>query len=1157
MSFFSNWFNRNKELKQQISASSIKDSQVYQAGRDINIYQFPEEMLSKLIEMASKGSTIDVPHLIESSNNLILNTDAANELYGKLMENTIMEIKSFFEDGKIGISEKMITELMSIPGFDEVQVEYKIQLFYYMGLICLEKGDKEGVNRLLEQIEEMESKNKFFYFLKSRLALNSGEFILFFEEIEGLRAINHDSNDILVRMMNYELIRGDTVTIINSLTELDVVKPEFENNPDALFYLGAAYLNENKFIDAKKHLINSDILKSTRYKKFLIVLTEIIPILRRPGIIYLLSEQEKVKLKDCLEKLLNISDYFEEKSLPIKAEFWSYALNVKLLLSPSDVIADFEKFSVELRENEGIQLMLAEAYSVIGVENRANEIYQALYLKDKNPQLLIKILNKLYEQKEYSRVIDYVNGIEDSQFDDDGNIIGIYLTSYSKLNNFDITMSKFEESRERFPNALLLYTSAAFIAFDHNNIDLAKSLMIKAISLVSEDNDPVRFYISKNCESIGLIEEAIQVLEPYKQYSFKASEMLVKLLLLYEEPSKDEKAEQIVDELIRTGNANQNILHAKAEIALRREDINEALDPLIASHRILPTIYAAHNIVAVKLQLQQKEGFNEYITYLKNSNSPKGVMLAAVALDYLNYRGTAEELAYSALVSLGQEFDETLYMQYIMFYMQRGSRARSDEVIIDFEKVERDTVVELINNAGEHKFVCINSELNLLTREGLLAFGCEHYTHTSFVAIQLLHRTLNDVVELNKIEYFIESITNKRIYAFRYCLNKFTELRPDSDVIKAIKFNPDDPITSLLPFLNTGKANHDFLLAQYNFENSIGLPVSALCEKNYSKYPAVILTLFGKSEQVYYAGEVNDFDINKYPVVLSISSIIVLKTLNLLDKITNIEELFVTESLYIAIRSIYEDFIENEINISGTMHITNEGMPLYLPFTDEQKQERIKYWREILLLLEKVNKISVLADSTKRELNTDPIMSEFEIDTIVASQQLGGLVICDDLFVRKISNTLVGEGITRSSVVLLASICDENEMINAIYYLSKVNYLFCFNAELLCKLIDKLMSRTYLIGPGTKHEKLVQIIINVLAQPLLFKEYLPILRDVIYHLYDKRYNENINLIIHEMIKEIKNASRRFGINQSLVLTFLLSPAGLDLIKANYIRNIFR
>jgi hypothetical protein len=1155
MSFFSKWFKGNKDIKQQITANSIQDSHVYQAGGDINVYHFPEEMLSKLVEIASKSTSIDAPHIIEPSNNLNLSTEAANELYGKLMENTISEIKSLYEDGRIENSGKMIEELMSTSGFDEIQNDYKIQLFYYKGLICLERGDKEGTQHYLSRIEEVESENKFFFILKSRIALNDDNSVVFFEAIDGLRKINHDSNDILVRIMNYELTQGHTETVISSLTELGVVKADFDNNPDALYYLGAAYLNENKFFDARKNLLSSDTLKPSRYKKFLIILSEIIPLLRRPGIIYLLSDDDKNKLRDCLEKLLSISDYFEEKSLEVKAEFWSYVLNIKLLLNPSEIIVDVEKFTKELREHERIQLMLAEAYSLVGVENRANDIYQALYNQDKNPRLLLKVLNKYYEQKEYHRITDFVNSLEEREFDEDGDIAAIYLLAFSKQNGFELAMVKFEELRQAFPNSIMLNTNASFVAFEHENNELAKTLIEKAISLISEDNDPVRFFIAKNCESIGLIEQAIKVLEPFKQYSVKASEMLVKLLLISEEPTRDEQAEQIVDELIQTGNASQNILHAKAEIALRRENISEALDPLITSHRINPSTYAAYNIVAVKLQLQQKEGFDEYITYLKDSHSPKAVMLAAVALDYLNNRGTAEELAYTALVSLGMEFDETIYMQYIMFYMQRGARARRDEVIIDFACVERDTVIQLISNTGENRFVCINSELNLITTEGFMAFGCEHYTHSSVVAIQLLRRSINDLVVLDGIEYVIGSVTNKRIHAFRYCLSRYTELCPESSIIKAISINSDDPISSLLPFLDSGKKNREFLLAQYNFENTIGLPIAALCEKNYSKYPSAILMIFDKSEQIFYAGDVNDFDINNQSIILSISSIIVLKTLNLLNKLEGFSErLYVPESLYAAIRNIFEDVSENEVNVSGTMHITDEGMPLYLPISDEQKQEKINYWRDVLLFLDKVNKISVNAESTM--LNTAPIMNDFEIDTIEAGRQLSGLVICDDLFVRKVSNTIIGEGQTRNSIALLQSIIDENEMLNAIHFLSKVNYLFCFNAEVMYRLIEKLVSNVYLIGPGTKHEKLVQITNNVLAHPILFKEYLPILRDIIYRLYDKRYDVNISLIVKEFITAIKMASRRFGINQSIVLTFLSIPSGLDLIKANYIRDIF-
>lgn len=1153
---FSTWFKPKQLTKQHLSARVVNNSNVYQAAGDMNIIQFPEEILKKLKEMTSKEFNIDGPQTIEPKDDLSLDVDEANELYVKLMESKIRDLNSLLDNGEIANSEMIISELMGTSGFDNIESNYKIQFFYFMGLISLEKDNTKESLYYLTKIQEIESKNKSYYILKSRIALKDQNSMMFIEAIQGLREIGHDNNDILIREMNYELTQGNTEIIINAFTELDVVKPEFESNSDALYYLGAAYLNENRFIDAKKNLIKSDSLKKSKYKKFLVILTQIIPILQQPGIIYLISKEDTAIIKRCLNELLKLSDYFLEKTIVIKAEFWAYVLNLKLLLNPSEIIADTEKFPEDLRSNEKIQLMIAEAFSLIGEENHANEIYQALYQKEKKPQLLIKILKRYYVQNEFCEIINILEGIEDSEYDEEGNIAGLYLASYSKFNDFEKTTLKFEEFREKFPEAIMLYTDFSVVAFEQNDLGLAKSLMEKAISLISEEYYPVRFYIAEICESIGLIEEAIEVLRPLELHNVKASEIMVRLLLICEEPTKNEIAEQITNRLIQTGNANLNILYAKAETVLRQDNISAALEPLINAFQLTPNMYSAYNIVAVKLQLQQKEGFDEYITFLKNSSNPKAIMLAAVALDYLNNKGTAEELAYIALISLGSEFDETVYMQYIMFYMQRGNRARRDEVVIDFNNVERDTVITLVDDAGLQKYICINSEINLEEFEGLGAFGCDHYKHDSATAIKLLRLELNETVELDGIEYLIVSITNKRIYAFRYCLEKYTELCSQSSLIKSININPNDPASSLLPFLSDGRRSHEFLLRNYNFENSIGLPISAICDKDYSKYPEALLSLFNKQEQIFYAGEPNGVYINNQKIVLSISSLILLKTLNLLDKLDIIsDKIYVAESLYISMKNIFLNVSENEVNVSGSIGLTDEGLLLYIPTSDEQKQAKVNYWRDILLFLEKVNKVPVIAEKMN-DLNTSPIMNEFEMDTIEAGKQLEAIIICDDLFLRKITNKLIGEGKTINSVILLLSISNENEMLDTILFLSKVNYLYCFNAFVMCSLIERLVTGIYLVGPGTRHEKLMQIIKNVLAYPFLFEEYLPILNQVIYGLYDKRYDQNIDLIIREIIKEIKNAARLYAIPSTFVVNYLRLLAGIDLKKASYITNIF-
>lgn len=1147
------------KVTQTITSESVHQSLIIQAGGNVNI-QIPPEVLGKLVALQAREQPIEYPKIVET-NEPVANADMlSDEIFIRLMQKTLLEIKTLIDDGRLSKAQGILTELLGTPGFDLVDVNFKVELHYYQGIVYLNTKTEQDVIACIDLMKEIDSNNKFVYNLQYKLAVSQGNDELFEQAISGLRGLNGNQDDIKLKILFNEINKNNFSKVIEELAELDSIKEEFKNNADALYYLGLAYVQTGNFSLGKALIMKSNEKSPLIYKKYLIILCDVLPIIHRTGAIYLLTDEEKALLQIKVDELLTIKHFIKEKDLEMQGEFWGYVLNIKLFLNPSEVIADVEQMEDSLKYSLNIQWALAEAYSFLGTGDKAEQIYKALHEKLKNPKILARIVTRLLENKDYKGIIALLSDIPYTEYDELGDIAGNLISAYGKLNDYEATLLKFNELNKVFEYAPLLLESAAHVAYQNEKIEDASSFMDRAISQISGDSEGLRLLISQSCKKLGFIDKAIEVLLPIRDNNKKIKEHLLNLALRMEDDGqKIALADGIINELLLVSQRDPDVLMAKAEIALLKERHKEALGLFCESFSIRPSIDCAYNIVALKLTIQESEEMQQYVDYLLQNKYPKARMIAALGLDFLGNRGSALENAYKALQMLEGSFDSSVYLHYSTLFLLSKNRTRDGDTSPEHTKIKVDTVITLEDNTGLLRYICLESNPEFVNLQGERYINCEHFTLSSPISIQLLNVGLNQKIELEGIEYYIKAILDKYVFAFHFVSSEYFKNCPDSPQFRIVRATEDDPITPILPYLQNDKNKIEFLIEQYNFANGVGMPISALCGNNYFKYPSAIQHLFNKKGQSFYAGEVTELNLldEKTPIVLTISTVIVLKIIGHLDVIRhNSERFIITSSLLNQIRLLFDEATTKNMQIAGYMHMDDSGRPTLISVTDEEKQQTVEFWRELYLLLQKISSFDVSYE-LPHEIVLSNFLGEFEIEAIFLAKEKNAILVSDDLFIRKLGLVLNKELRTINSISILSLFLNSKQLIDAIHRLSEYQYSYCLNYNTVTRLIhDCFLSKPIIWGDGTEIDKFTRMVRNNMLYPDDFGESVSLFRDIVYHLYDNQINYQAVEITEIIIREIVHASRKFRINAQAILSYFLSPIGLDVAKSEYITTIF-
>ncbi|KGA95880.1 hypothetical protein AJ85_18045 [Alkalihalobacillus alcalophilus ATCC 27647 = CGMCC 1.3604] len=1105
----------------------------------------------------SKEGSALIRTLIEQSGSA--NETPSKELISKLLDETIKNIKSFINAGNINEALKLINGLVSSSGFNLLPTEEQSQILYYSGVINLDRENIEGARNDANSILVLEGQVKKGYELELKIAAMTGERRDFELVLGKLCAIGLTNEEFLEQQIFFEVSIGNFEEAIKIGTvEDNKIDKMLINRKNALYYLGIAFLNTSHFKVAYELISKSIEKENSNYKQYLIILAEILPCINKPIKFSSSSNGFEHPKKDLLNvklvELLKLREYAEKKSIEFQVDYWGYVLTLKLFVNPQEILTDISELPEEIKNKEPVRLMLAEYYFVLKSYDEAIHIYEELYGNTKNRNILEKIIVCLYEKEDYKGIVSLIENTKaitvETAYSD---IVTLYIIAYKKVSEYDNLIEKINELENIYKNESLFYNIAARVVHGEDK-ELGVRYLSKALEKVDENvtTDEI-FIISETCKIMQRLDFGIELLQAINTDTTSLKIELAKFLVDTQDATNIEKANRILEE-IPENEINSNVLDLRAHINLYNDNYKEALNILTVLYQEVPNDYTAYLIILSKLNINDDSNAELYVRHLLRSENPVFLMMGAFAQKVLlSEINAGVKNAYKSLAILKDKYVEQIYFQYIAFFLPFAGETL-EGVSIPKEKVDIDCVVKIVDNDGESRFICIEKG----GLDGEYYLNCERYNENSEIALLLLGMKKGEKVCICDSNYTIEEIFDKYFYVYQHCAQKHFEINPESKGLRQFSFDKDDPyqlIEKMVPILSENYEKKKRIIEQVQRAQ---LPLSSVSNQDYSLMFDVIHHFYWSKDEIFNSGKPIPRQLGESDrIVIDLTTLVFLKVIDKLEVLDIFKDrIHITQSTYNVIEQSFNKSRETE-NTVGTMYLEEGLHPRINRITPEDHKRNMELWRDILLAVRTFNICDELdvPDLIPARLNVD-------IEPIVLAHKLNGVFISEDLFIKNLKQYMYPGSLCTNVMSLLDSYYNVNkdkycEYLDLLLELSKNKYYsICTPNNLVNILKECILKQQILLAEGTPSNKFILTIKNLLSDKRFVRVHLSIIRDIIHMLYDMRIDIKAITLLEMLIKEVKVASTMFNVD-TLLITFILEPCGLDVIKEEFINSIYK
>ena len=440
-----------------------------------------------------------------------------------------------------------------------------------------------------------------------------------------------------------------------------------------------------------------------------------------------------------------------------------------------------------------------------------------------------------------------------------------------------------------------------------------------------------------------------------------------------------------------------------------------------------------------------------YIDILRKSEEPLHCMTLALAMIRLGKTAEADLYAYKALYCLDGEDDFNIYKMYLGFYSHNLSHYHLDE---DIKSVAPNTVVTLkenlitgIENAKTIE-ICLDSESEFGDGDNC-SLDIRHVNRKMPLSIKLIGSGLNQILKIDGVSYKIIQIKNRMNEAAAFVFNKINEYPEKFEgVVHMISSeDPEDMINQIKELTDRSEYMNN-LLDLYHFkENNIGLPIDSFVNGNYDEYiDALNFLLYGK-DQAMYTG---------YPIykkegascyVPSLSTLVLLSSMNLLNILDKIKSLLIIPDSYnLFFQERYSSTKRRE-NVSEGKLVTIGGKITIIPYDVTY----VEIWERIIDFCAECRQYNINDDdrigyTIGGDLNGEELVSSIglhriHLDALILCEKEKATFLCDDLFFRKIADKAKISNVNVAAI-LLQYYVDKEFIAQIVMEFSKTNYLY-------------------------------------------------------------------------------------------------------------------
>ncbi len=845
------------------------------------------------------------------------------------------------------------------------------------------------------------------------------------------------------------------------------------------------------------------------------------------AVIYI-SDKNKNKLKTIYNSLEAFDFYYKDNT---SNDAYIYYHNLLVILSRIDKEKALDKYRI-LPDFVKDDFKTEHFYTMILIDNNllkdAEVILNELYYKKAYKPAFESLVLCYFLEENYDKVIEMLKNLKKEEFDRYGYLAAMFLISKnykSKLSENDIM----KLNNSKFKGMPLYYSCTAKMLYDlDKRKNKYKEQFKKGINLLNH-SDVIT--INTMCmESIGLkLEE-----EMIKYLLSNKLTLLLKIRLINLLISKDklkkvelEKIIELKDEIDET-EFDSNYIDGKI-LEIKGKEL-AAISKYKESFLKKETISSAYKYI--NLSIKNKSSIdNEVLSKLSTRNDLNSTMLIVEAYKHIGNYEEAIKNSYKTLYLVNNNYSTTnVFKQFFGCILIYGNKIHRE-----INYVCKDVVV-VLSSKGLKKDKIVVLEDDEFYNESNKILNVEIIRTYSELGSELINHKVNETIELNNETYTIKDIKDKYTYFYNVCF-KYVKTSKHIEFFTSTEENSEDAIEQIKNRMYEIDESVNKRLDIY--QESKNIPLSALIdsEKSVDGYSKLINTLLGDKKRPLYAGETIDIDLS-YGFVLDITSLIILVIFDKLNVFTEelCEKVYITTSLKNKFQYFYESLIRKQGEVESSLGVVNDNDNRKLSLSEIPVNDMIKLWKEVNKCINRFNVVDI--ESEKDEILNDTtigFLDKTQFDLIELAKVKGLPFVCDDLLIRKLSNSYNIKHTNSLKLVEDHYSNNYKEFLNIIKQYAKCNYIYSLYEEKLSNLF-KYLYKNY--TEETKKE-VEEVISSILENKTGFDYYVHIFINIISNLKNIQYvnifdcvyeNLAVTFIINTLKSNILSSCQKFGID---------------------------
>ena len=677
--------------------------------------------------------------------------------------------------------------------------------------------------------------------------------------------------------------------------------------------------------------------------------------------------------------------------------------------------------------------------------NQAKDLLENLYFDKKYEFSFETLIRAYFFLEDYNKIIELLSGAKIDKFDRFGFLASILIISKNKQKKYtENDLIKLNNSK--FKKMPVFYSCTAQLLY---NLDKRKNKFKdqfkKGLKFLNEKDIIAINTMCNQAMEIGLEDEVINYLSNMDLSPFVQIKLLELISNKNELNSNKMALVQNIDIDSLDGNFDKDYILAKVSESKGKE--LEALKMYKISFENTEKMLSGYKYI--KLSIKNKSKIDEMILEtLISYDTINALMLGVEAYVYMGNYSMAKKYAYRLLyLAKNNPNYKDVFRQFWSTVIFSGDKEKKE-----ISHIIKDCVVILEKSNTNKKKIILLEDDNYFKENDKIMDAIITRTYSE-LGSDLLNLNKEDTVEINNEIYIIKDIFDKYTYFTRM---SFSYIK-DNKYIKLYTSNSDNPKDSLEDIRqDLIKMNNDINNRLDIYQENKNIPLSALLsnEYNFDEYAKLINTLLGDANRVLLAGETIDLDLND-GFVMDITTLAVLSIMDTLDLIPEkiYSKIYITTSTKNKFQYFYESLLLKQDETEGTLYVVDNDK---LSMHETQLNDRISFWKKLNKFLNKVNVVD--SEFEKDELfndKTKTILDKVQFDSISLAKELNLPLICDDLFIRRLSNQY---GIKHTNSIQIVKTFSKSfdAYISTLIKYAKSNYIYTLYDNVLSEILKSL-----------------------------------------------------------------------------------------------------